>query len=267
MQGIPRGENPSPQAFHAPPGARHGAPGGLRAGGDPRPAARAPCAFQVGNSFHAGPASSSTRPPPGAPRGASRLRARHRARGLRAALVQVGSTRVVNAAVALRVSKITTEIDATTSSTLSRNSGDSGLARVEIASHMGNRGHRFTGDSADRGFAAIPPVSSLTNSSTSPTSETSTMTNSSSTSSLKSPGHGLASGPTVGTASALLNVVEVAHRGDLEHRDLQLREDAPCSSLPAPQRHEQLKHHWPPANAATSRHRPPSSSDARLRSP
>jgi hypothetical protein len=45
---IPERGKPSPHASQAPPGARRGAPGGLRAGGGPRPAARAPCAFQVG---------------------------------------------------------------------------------------------------------------------------------------------------------------------------------------------------------------------------
>ena len=44
---------------------------------------------------------------------------------------------------------------ATTSSTLSRNPGYSRLGPVEIASHMGNQGHRFTDDGADRGSAAI----------------------------------------------------------------------------------------------------------------
>ena len=49
--------------------------------------------------IHSGPASESTRPPPGAPRGAARLSARRRARGLRAALVQVGESLTLSTAV------------------------------------------------------------------------------------------------------------------------------------------------------------------------
>ena len=74
-QGNPRGENPSPHAFQAPFGARRGAPGGLRAGPGPRPGcARALC-ISSPCGVTQGPASRSTRPPPGAPRSAARLSA------------------------------------------------------------------------------------------------------------------------------------------------------------------------------------------------
>ncbi len=69
-QGSPRGGNPSPHASQAPPGARHGAPGGLRVGQGPRPSPSGarPVLSKSNSQSDSGPASQSPRPPPlGAP--------------------------------------------------------------------------------------------------------------------------------------------------------------------------------------------------------
>ena len=84
---------------------RRGAPGGLRAGPGPRPGcARALCTPSPCAMTH-GPASESPRPPPGAPCSASRLRARRLARGLRAALLQVGESHESRVARAARTAR------------------------------------------------------------------------------------------------------------------------------------------------------------------
>ena len=97
-QGIPRGANPSPHAYCS---------ASLRggAGQGPRPGcARALCTPSPCAMTH-GPASRSTRPPPGAPCSASRLRARRLARGLRAALLQVGESHESRVARAARTAR------------------------------------------------------------------------------------------------------------------------------------------------------------------